>query len=254
MHKGTAVRGAAVVALLVAGVARAQHGGASGPQWTVDSGETVGNGENVFRAQAGYPGIWLDFLHGINSTWDIGGRFGFNYSFQGALGFGDTAAGCNVGFVSCPSYLGSGVGLNFQALIRTTIGEIGHYKIALTFDPGLMLYFPSSALFNTSAIAGIMFPIGAQMGFPVNQKLVFNASFELPLFATFSDGASGSNYGGAFFIPILFGGGVEYFLQPNLSLTFKLALGVTITTNAPPTISSAAFTLQTMGGIAYRFR
>jgi hypothetical protein len=252
MHKGMALRGAAVVALLVAGVARAQHGGVSGPQWTVDSGETVGNGENVFRAQAGYPGIWLDFIHGINPNWDIGGRFGFNYSFQGALGFGDSAVGCD--FVSCPSYLGSGVGLNFQALIRTTIGEIGHYKIALTFDPGLMLYFPSSAFVNTSAIAGIMFPIGAQMGFPVNQKLVFNASFELPLFATFSSGSNEIAGGGAFYLPILFGGGLEYLVQPNLSLTFKLALGVTISTNSPQSISSAAFTLQTMAGVAYRFR
>jgi hypothetical protein len=251
MHKGTAVRGVAVVVLLLAGAARAQQGH-TGPAWTVDSGETVGNGMDVFRAQAGYPGIWLDFIHGINPNWDIGGRFGFNYSFEGALGFGNNLAGCNISFVSCPSYLGSGIGLNFQALIRTTIGEIGHYKVALTFDPGLMLYFPSDSGVNTSAIAGILFPIGAQIGFPVNPKLVFNASFELPLFATFSNGVSNSNGGGAFFLPILFGGGVEYLLQSDLSLTFKLALGVTISTNSP--VSSAAFTLESMAGIAYRFR
>lgn len=250
MHKGTAVRGVAVAVLLLAGAARAQ--GHPGPAWTVDSGETVGNGMNVFRAQAGYPGIWLDFIHGINPNWDIGGRFGFNYSFQGALGFGESSGLCG-GFVSCPSYLGSGIGLDFQALIRATIGEIAHYKVALTFDPGLMLYFPSSSLVNTAAIAGIMFPFGAQIGFPVNPKLVFNASFELPLFATFSNGVSNSNGGGAFFLPILFGGGVEYLLQSDLSLTFKLALGVTISTNSPATISSAAFTLQTMAGVAYRF-
>jgi hypothetical protein len=253
MHKGTAVRGAAIVVLLVAGVARAQHGGASGPAWTVDSGETVGNGENVFRAQAGYPGIWLDFVHGIDSTWDIGGRFGFNYSFEGALSFGNVP-GCGDFGISCPGYLASGIGLNFQALIRKTIGEIGHYKVALTFDPGLMLYFPSEALVNTATIAGIMLPLGAQIGFPVNNKLVFNASFELPMFITFSDGLSNDGRGGAFYLPLLFGGGVEYLLQPNLSLTFKLALGVTISTNSPNEISSAAFTLETMAGIAYRFR
>ena len=89
----------------------------------------------------------------------------------------------------------------------------------------------------------------AQIGFPVNNKLVFNASFELPMFITFSDGLSNDGRGGAFYLPLLFGGGVEYLLQPNLSLTFKLALGVTISTNSPNEISSAAFTLETMAGI-----
>ena len=52
---------------------------------------------------------------------------------------------------------------------------------------------------------------------------------------------------GNFFIPLMFGGGVEYLLQPNLDLTFKLALGPTIATSG-----GSSFTLQTLLGLAYK--
>ena len=52
MHSRTAIRGAVVVMLLVAGVARAQAQTTEtkpAGQWTVDSGQTVGEGANVIR-------------------------------------------------------------------------------------------------------------------------------------------------------------------------------------------------------------
>jgi hypothetical protein len=246
MHRRNAMRGAAVLILLVAGVAGAQH--QTGHQWTLDSGETVGAGDNVFRAQVGYPGIWLDLIHGLDPTFDIGGRFAFNYSFQGTLGFG-----CSVdGFGCGNSFYAGGVGLNFQLLLRKTIGEIaGRYKVALTFDPGFMLYFPSYPIVQTTTVAGILLPIGAQIGFPVSPKVVINGSFELPMYVTFGGEISGT--GGSFFIPIMFGGGVEWLAMPNLDVTFKLALGPTIATAGNAAGSSVAFTLTTMAGIGYRF-
>jgi hypothetical protein len=250
MHKRSAVRVGAVLVLLLAGVASAQK---SNVPWTLDSGETVGNGANVFRAQVGYPGIWLDFIHGIDPTFDLGARFSFNYSFQGTLGFG-----CNVdGFGCGSSFYGGGIGLDFQLLLRKTIAELsGRYKLALTFNPGFMLYFPSEPVFQTTTVAGIMFPIGAQIGFPVSPQVVINASFELPMYVTFGNEFSNSASGGAFFIPIMFGGGVEWLAMHNLDVTFKLAMGPTIATGTVGTAGTSggvAFTLTTMAGIGYRF-
>jgi hypothetical protein len=253
MQRRDAVRGGAILVVLLAGVACAQGSGRSNIPWTLDSGETIGNGANVFRAQVGYPGIWLDFIHGIDPTFDIGARFSFNYSFQGTLGFGCDVAGFGCG----SSFYGGGVGLDFQLLLRKTIAEIsGRYKLAFTFDPGFMLYFPSEPVFQTTTVAGIMFPIGAQIGFPVAPKVVINVSFELPMYITFSNEFANSLQGGAFFLPIMFGGGVEWLAMPNLDVTFKLALGPTIATGTVGTGGTAggvAFTLTTMAGVGYRF-
>jgi hypothetical protein len=193
---------------------------ANAPSWTVDSGQTVGDGNSVIRGQVGWPGLWGDYIHGLSSDFDIGGRFGLNWG-----GYPGTTYG-NAGF-----------GLSFQLLLRKQAFDISGYKVALTFDPGISLSFPYS-----TTIFGILFPIGAQIGFPVNDKLVFNASFEIPMFAQFG------TYG-AFFIPLLFGGGVEYQFQPNLAVTGKLALGPTFSTLS---FYGASFTMQFLVGIAYK--
>jgi hypothetical protein len=224
MHRGTGFRGLAVLSILAGGAALAQGqtttsstsaSTPAGVQWTVDSAQTVGDGANVLRGQVGWPGIWLDYIHGIDPTFDIGGRFGFNYGFQGEVGTGSGQ-----------------VGLIFQLLLRKQFIELAGFKLAATFNPGFLIYFPSGG-----SISGITFPIGAQMGFPINEKLVANASLEFPMYLTFSP----SN----FFFPIMFGGGVEYSLQPDLALTFKLAMGPTI---GP----STEFTLNALIGVAYK--
>jgi hypothetical protein len=227
MRKETVVPAAVLLLLLGAGLAQAQTAttstapttvtGAPAYSWTVDSGQTVGEGNNVVRGQIGWPGLWADIIHGVSSDFDFGGRFGFNWGPYPGL------------------TQGSGVGLTFQALLRKQMFDIGGFKVAFTFDPGFLLEFPAGG-----TIAGIMFPIGAQIGFPVAEKVVVNASFEMPFFVTFSPGN--------FFIPLLFGGGVEYMLQPNLDLTFKLALGPTFATSG-----GSAFTLQGLAGVAYKF-
>ena len=53
----------------------------------------------------------------------------------------------------------------------------------------------------------------------------------------------------AFYIPLLFGGGVEYLVQPNLAITGKLKVGPTFGTNDFPT----SFTLYVLVGAAYKF-
>jgi hypothetical protein len=225
MAKRMVVRMAVLLLSLGAGIAQAQTTTtapapattmATPANWTVDSGQTVGDGNNVVRGQVGWPGLWADFIHGMGPDFDIGGRFGFNWGLYPGL------------------TEGSGVGLTFQLLLRKQAFDIGGFKLAFIFDPGFILEFPTGG-----TVAGIMFPIGAQIGFPVNDKLVFNASYEMPFYVTFSPGN--------FFIPLMFGGGVEYMLQPNLDLTFKLALGPTFATSG-----GSSFTLQALAGVAYK--
>lgn len=227
MRKHTVVPAAVLLLSLSAALAQAQttettttstSTSTSAPvyNWTVDSGQTVGDGANVLRGQVGWPGLWLDFIHGVSSDFDVGGRFGLNWGYYPGL------------------TQGSSVGLTFQLLLRKQMFEIAGFKVALTFDPGFLLEFPTG-----TTIAGIMFPIGAQIGFPVGDKVVINGSFEIPMYVTFSPGN--------FFIPLMFGGGVEYLLQRNLDLTFKLALGPTIAT-----AGGSSFTLQALFGVAYK--
>ena len=91
MRKETVVPAAVLLLLLGAGLAQAQTAapttatGAPAYSWTVDSAQTVGDGNNVLRGQVGWPGLWLDFIHGSSSDFDIGGRFGLNWGVYPGL-------------------------------------------------------------------------------------------------------------------------------------------------------------------------
>jgi hypothetical protein len=54
----------------------------------------------------------------------------------------------------------------------------------------------------------------------------------------------------AFYIPLLFGVGGEYLVQPNLAITGKVKVGPTFGTGEA---SGSAFTLYVLVGIAYKF-
>jgi hypothetical protein len=191
--------------------------------WTVEAGKTVGDGQTVVWGTAGFPGIGVDLVHGIDPLTEIGGRFAFDYGQAGIVN-------------NCCT-----VGLDFQFLLRRNFFDNGKIFIAGTFDPGIQLSFPSGA-----TIFGISFPVGVQFGFPISQQLTVSASFDLAMYANFSSGF----YPGYVGIPILFGGGLEYLLQKNLALTFNLKLGPTILTYSG---ASAQFTLYALVGIAYKF-
>ena len=89
------------------------------------------------------------------------------------------------------------------------------------------------------------FPVGLEFGFPITPVLRANASFDLPFWITFNPSPVEG------FIPILFGGGVEYLLQHNLALTARLKMGPTIGTASRT--QNTFFTLYLLMGFAYRF-
>jgi hypothetical protein len=206
----------AVLTLCIAGAARAQTTPA---HWTVDSGETVGAGANVLRGQVGFPGLWGDFIHGLDSTTDIGGRLQINYGVEGL-----TAS--------------THFEMAAQFLARKKFIDTGKIQFAATFNPGLLFYTTGTTVF------GITFPVEGQIGYPIDPKLVINGSFGLPMWATFGDF-------GAFYLPIMFGAGVEYLIEPNIAITFKLRVGPTIQfANGG---SSSGFTLNALFGVAYKY-
>jgi hypothetical protein len=187
------------------------------PRWTVDSGETVGAGANVAAAAVGYPGLDLRLIHGLNETTDVNAHVGFNYAFEGIT------QGTRFEFTA-------------QVGIRKELLKIaGNMKLSGKFDPGI-LWAASPGQF------GIKLPIGIEMGIPMSHVMMLNGSLDLPMFFTVGDFS-------AFYIPLLFGGGIEYLLQPNLAVTGKIKLGPTFITNGGGT----QFTLYLLAGAAYKF-
>ena len=126
-----------------------------------------------------------------------------------------------------------------QFLARKQFVDTGKFRFAATFNPGILFY----TAFGTTTF-GITFPIEGQFGIPIDQKFTLNASFGLPMWVTFGD-ASG------FYLPILFGAGLEYLLEQNIALTFKLRVGPTILFSHGQSASN--FTLNALFGVAYKF-
>ena len=215
----------AVLTVCMAGVARAQDVPAPATpsviapstRWTVDSGNTVGAGANVFAGAVGYPGLDLRLLHGLDATTDVNAHIGINYGFEGIT-------------------RGSRFEFTAQVGIRKELMVLGNnMKLAGTFDPGILVA-------SSPGEFGIKIPFGLQLGIPLSHEFMLNASFDLPLFFTFGDFS-------AFYIPLLFGVGGEYLIQPNLAITGKVKVGPTFGTNGFPT----SFTLYALFGVAYKF-
>jgi hypothetical protein len=206
--------------MFVAGVATARETlapPAPSSRWSVDSAYTVGAGANVFAGAVGFPGLDLRLIHGLDSTTDVNARVGINYAFEG---------------------LTEGTRFEFTAQvgIRKELTNFGNMKLSGRFDPGIIVAASPGQF-------GLKIPVGLELGIPLSQQLTLNASFDLPMFFTFGDV-------NAFYIPLLFGGGVEYLVQPNLAITGKVKVGPTFGTGDA---SGSAFTLYALVGAAYKF-
>jgi hypothetical protein len=211
---------AVVLSLGVAGVARAQTEvtpATGSHRWTVESAETVGAGVNVASAQAGYPGLELMLIHGLDATTDVNAQIGLNYAFEGIT------QGTRFEFTA-------------QVGIRKELLAIGNnIKLSGRFDPGILIAAAPGQF-------GIKIPVGLEVGIPMDEKLILNGSLDLPMFFAFGDNS-------AFYIPLLFGGGAEYLIQPNLAVTGKLKMGPTWRTGG----GGSSFTLYALIGAAYKF-
>ena len=211
--------------LLVSGAAMAQEEGAAysgrGQGWSVLSGQTMGQGGTALVGQVGWPGVSLGLLHGGTSRFDIGGKLTFNYGREGIV----TSV--------VP-------GLKLQAWVRLMLLQSARFNLGLTFAPGPFFYFNES-----DTDVGLSLPIALTVGIPVGSALMLNVGLDIPFYVIFGTG------GGAV-VPVLLGGGLEYFLDRNLAVNFNVRMGPSV----GPYLGgrgSARFTLEALLGIAYKF-
>ena len=217
----------------------------SGQGWSAITGETLGEGATAVHLQAAWPGLSVSLLHGYSPTVDFGGILTFNYSYEG-----DVRA-------SYP-------GLKLQGYVKATLVDKPRYNIGVSFAPGILTYFFGNSFCTLLALGtatdfgyhwvggnvctgggtqfGITLPAGLTFGIRARDNLNFAFTFDVPLFVTFGDL-------GTVTVPILFGGGIEYFLDSSKALTFNLRTGPMIFTKY-----GSDFTLQALVGLAVKFR
>lgn len=191
----------------------------------MQGGKTMGSGKTAASVQAGWPGLQVGVLHGIAPRIDLGGRFSFNYGFEGLVNF------------VVP-------GFKLQGVMRGALLERGKLNLGVEFAPGPLFYFGQTAShFGTTV--GLTLPVSLVAGIQVGSAIMLNFPLEMPMFVTF-----GSN--GGLFFPVLVGAGVEYFIDSNLAATFKVRMGPTVDTRESRRRNNAYFTLETMIGVEYR--
>ncbi len=193
-------------------------------QWSVLTGETVGNNATAVHVQGGWPGISATLLHGYTPTVDFGGIFTFNYGVEGDV---------NRVYPE----------IKLQGLAKATLLDTPKYNLGVWFAPGPLLWFyPSNQFIGSTTTFGITFASGLIFGLPVSNVVNVAFNFDLPMFVTFGDL-------GSFTVPILFGGGVEYFIEKNMALTFNLRMGPIIYTKSG---FGTNFDLMALFGLAFK--
>jgi hypothetical protein len=192
-----------------------------GQGWSVVTGRTVGMNDNILHVQAGWPGVSATLLHGMSPKVDLGGIVTFNYGFEG-----------DVNVQTRP-------GLKFQGLIRANFADSHKFNVGINFAPGPLFYF-----FPSTTVAGIAIPVGLAFGIRATSDMNVGLALEMPMFVLFSS----SVRNGQLVLPLLGGGGIEYFIGRNLALTFSLRLGPMIYTSD----GVADFDFQGLMGLAFK--
>ncbi|MFY2561343.1 hypothetical protein ACN469_27325 [Corallococcus terminator] len=191
---------------------------ARGQGWSVLAADTLGRGNTAFSGQIGWPGLTLGVLHGTSERFDIGGKFSFNWGREGWVR--DTAPG-----------------IKLQAWMRWELARTNKVSFALTFQPGPLFYFHDG-----DTDVGLALPVAFVVGIPVSSALMVNVGIDMPFHVYF-----GENIGPV--IPILVGGGLEYFIDSRLAATFNLRMGPSLI----PDWDESEFAMEALFGIAYRF-
>lgn len=212
-----------LAALLVSAGARAQIETMiepSGTNWTATAARTVGEGNSVWQAEAGWPGVGLNWLHGVDDRSDLGFHLGLNYGFEGTTN--------------------SIAGFNAAVPFRRTLGSMGDTTFAFRTDPGLTIYNN-----HGEALVGVGGPIGVVAGFRMDSRLTLDLGVDVPVLLSFT------NPTGFVFGP-QFGGGGEYLLDRNLALTARVRVGPQFAVDSAGTGRQTSFT--TMLGLAWNAR
>lgn len=202
-----------------------------GQGWSVLTGQTIGMNDTAAHIQAGWPGISATLLHGQTPKLDLGGIFTFNYGLEGDVSNVEP-------------------GLKLQGLARLLISDNGKINIGVNVAPGPLFYFGHSR-----TLVGFTIPVALVFGVPISPAANISFGVDLPFWFYVTQG-------GGVVIPILFGGGIEYFIERNMAVTFNTRMGPAIYTNSGPSYcsfgtcygggSTANFDLQALIGVALK--
>ena len=239
------LRRCAVLGVLAFAPCHAMAAGGGG--WSVITGETVGGGATSVHVQAAFPGLSVSLLHGFSPDLDLGGVFTYNYNYEG-----DPRA-------PYP-------GIKLQGYLKATVLKNPRYNLGFWFAPGMLTYFLGQSycfpvILGTHTVDGSFYSAGnicnsyggTQFGFAFPAGLVFGVSLrddlnialnlDLPLFLSFGD------YG-TLTVPVLSGGGVEYFLGRSTAVTFNFRTGPMFFLKSG---YGTDFTFQALLGLAHKF-
>ena len=194
---GMAAGAVAAAALLIPGTARAQLDastslGGADANWTATAGQTVGTGNAVLHAEAGWPGVGFTYLKGMNESTDLGFHIGFNYGLEG------TTNGL--------------AGVNLAVPYRRLLGRSGDTTLAFRTDPGVSFYS------DAGLRVGVGGPLGLVAGLKVDPRLTLDLGADVNTLVSFTNSA------GVLFGP-QFGGGAEFLIDQNLAVTARLRAG-----------------------------
>jgi hypothetical protein len=240
-------------------------GTAPSDDWSMHSGKTMGENQSAIGGEVGWPGLQTEYMFGIKPFLDLGARFEFDWSF-----LGDTKT--------------TAPGIKLQGIIRVHLLDMGKVVMSFRFEPGFLTFFFSSNGVNAlspgpspstdfrsaprgplatlrsprqitepppgssssgssydGTLFGITTPVGLEFGMPVQQNFLLNAKVSVPLTFTFG------NVNGGTIVPVMIGVGMEFRIQPRLSLIGDIAAGPIFYVN-----SGTEFGLQAQVGVAYR--
>jgi len=217
------VAGALLLAAPMAGAQVARNfpaGPADRDNWSATQGRTVGADRNVVTGEAGWPGLAVQWLHGLDPVTDVGLRFGFNY-----------------GFVNTTNSL---VGVDIQAPVRRYLMRSGQFDIEGHILPGVTFYGNHGDM-----LFGVEAPVGLVAAYQVDQRLTVSAGGDVPLLLSIT------NPFGFLFGPLV-GAGAEYRIDKDLAVTGKLRFGPEFAIESGG--GSSQFAFQTLLGVAYALR
>lgn len=189
------------------------------------AGRTVGAGADAMLVQFGWPGLSFTYLHGSSANLDFGGSFTFNYGFEGTTH--------------------TSPGLKFAGIVRLNLLDTGKINLGLRFDPGITMYFGNHYYWRDNTVAfGISTPIQLAIGVEAGDAMMINFGIDMPMCIFFTPDV-------VFEMPILTGIGLEYHVDPRLSITLNTGFGPDVFIGNGG--SDTQFAFKTLAGIGYRF-
>ena len=216
------VVGALLFAAPMAGaqVSRGFPAAPSESNWSATQGRTVGTDHNVVTGEVGWPGLAVQWLHGLDPRTDVGLRFGFNYGFENTTT--------------------SLVGVDLQVPVRRYLMRSGRFDIEAHVAPGFTFYGNHGDM-----LFGVGAPVGLVAAYQMDPKLTVSVGGDVPILLSIT------NPFGFLFGPLV-GGGAEYKIDKDLAVTGKVRIGPEFAFDHNGGSGELAF--QTLVGVAYALR